>query len=74
MWLICCLQVSIGDPELDGFKVQLIDTCGLEDPEAGDTVNYGVSNLPPRTSILQCICCMKLITAQLLDRGTAPAA
>jgi len=34
-------QVSIGDPELDGFKVQLIDTCGLEDPEAGDTVNYG---------------------------------
>jgi hypothetical protein len=32
----------MGDPELDGFKVQLIDTCGLEDPEAGDSVNYGV--------------------------------
>ncbi|KAG1679820.1 hypothetical protein FOA52_012732 [Chlamydomonas sp. UWO 241] len=24
----------------DGLKVKLIDTCGLEDPEAGDTVNY----------------------------------
>ncbi|KAF6261872.1 TOC34m [Scenedesmus sp. NREL 46B-D3] len=33
-------QVSLGDPELDGFRVKIIDTCGLEDPEAGDTVNY----------------------------------
>lgn len=28
--------------DLEGFKLKLIDTCGLEDPEAGDTVNYGV--------------------------------
>ncbi|KAF8061109.1 TOC34 [Scenedesmus sp. PABB004] len=33
-------QVSLGDGELDGFRVKIIDTCGLEDPEAGDTVNY----------------------------------
>eukprot|EP00879_Flechtneria_rotunda_P017862 GHRR01018722.1.p1 GENE.GHRR01018722.1~~GHRR01018722.1.p1 ORF type:complete len:386 (+),score=140.67 GHRR01018722.1:145-1302(+) len=33
-------QVTLGDPELDGFKVKIIDTYGLEDPEAGDTVNY----------------------------------
>ncbi|GFR43145.1 hypothetical protein Agub_g4168 [Astrephomene gubernaculifera] len=34
-------QVAVGDPEVDGFRLKLIDTCGLEDPEAGDTVNYG---------------------------------
>ncbi len=39
---MCCLQVTLGDPELDGFKLRLIDTCGVEDPEAGDTVNYPV--------------------------------
>lgn len=33
-------QVSLGDAELDGFRLKIIDTCGLEDPEAGDTVNY----------------------------------
>lgn len=33
-------QVTLANPELDGFKVKVIDTCGLEDPEAGDTVNY----------------------------------
>jgi len=27
---------------LEGFKLRLIDTCGLEDPEAGDTINYVV--------------------------------
>jgi hypothetical protein len=37
-------QVSLGDAELDGFRVKIIDTCGLEDPEAGDTVNYTVSS------------------------------
>lgn len=38
----CCVsvQVTVGDTELDGFRLKLIDTCGLEDPEAGDTVNY----------------------------------
>jgi len=36
-------QVSLGDEALDGFRLTLIDTCGLEDPEAGDTVSYGVS-------------------------------
>lgn len=34
-------QVAIGNPEVDGLRIRLIDTCGLEDPEAGDTVNYG---------------------------------
>ncbi|GBF87561.1 translocase of chloroplast-like protein [Raphidocelis subcapitata] len=34
-------QVSLGDDALDGFRLTLIDTCGLEDPEAGDTVSYG---------------------------------
>jgi predicted GTPase len=34
--------VTLGDPELHGFRVKIIDTCGLEDPEAGDTVNYTV--------------------------------
>lgn len=38
-------QVVVGDPEVDGFRVKFIDTCGLEDPEAGDTVNYMVSLL-----------------------------
>lgn len=33
-------QVVVGDPDVDGFRVKVIDTCGLEDPEAGDTVNY----------------------------------
>nr|BAU61571.1 chloroplast outer envelope protein [Gonium pectorale] len=32
-------QVSISDDEIDGFRIRLIDTCGLEDSEAGDTVN-----------------------------------
>lgn len=35
-------QVVVGDPEVDGFRLKLVDTCGLEDPEAGDTVNYMV--------------------------------
>lgn len=39
-------QVVMGDGELDGFRLKLIDTCGLEDPEAGDTVNYTVRLLP----------------------------
>ncbi|KAI8464195.1 MAG: TOC34m [Monoraphidium minutum] len=34
-------QVALGDSDLDGFRLTLIDTCGLEDPEAGDTVSYG---------------------------------
>jgi hypothetical protein len=46
--LFLLLQVSLGDAELDGFRVKIIDTCGLEDPEAGDTVNYTV-----RTAQLQ---------------------
>ncbi|KAG2492652.1 hypothetical protein HYH03_009068 [Edaphochlamys debaryana] len=33
-------QVEVGDAEVDGLRIKLIDTCGLEDPEAGDTVNY----------------------------------
>ena len=33
-------QVEDPDSGADGFRVKLIDTCGLEDPEAGDTVNY----------------------------------
>jgi hypothetical protein len=37
------IQVAVGDEGLDGFRLTLIDTCGLEDPEAGDTVSYGVS-------------------------------
>ncbi len=32
-------------PQVDGLRIRLIDTCGLEDPEAGDTVNYGVSGV-----------------------------
>nr|BAU61608.1 chloroplast outer envelope protein [Gonium pectorale] len=32
-------HVSIADDEIDGFRIRLIDTCGLEDSEAGDTVN-----------------------------------
>jgi hypothetical protein len=35
--------VVVGDPDVDGFRFKVIDTCGLEDPEAGDTVNYMVS-------------------------------
>lgn len=34
--------LQLGGDEADGFKLKLIDTCGLEDPEAGDTVNYTV--------------------------------
>nr|ADI46839.1 TOC34f [Volvox carteri f. nagariensis] len=34
-------HISVGDPEIDGLRIKLIDTCGLEDPEAGDTVNWG---------------------------------
>ncbi|GIL53542.1 hypothetical protein Vafri_9118 [Volvox africanus] len=34
-------QVAVGNPEVDGLRLKLIDTCGLEDPEAGDTVNWG---------------------------------
>ncbi|GLC41020.1 Translocase of chloroplast [Pleodorina starrii] len=34
-------QVAVGDPEVDGLRLKIIDTCGLEDPEAGDTVNWG---------------------------------
>jgi hypothetical protein len=34
-------QVTLGD-DLDGFKVKIIDTCGLEEAEAGDSVSYGV--------------------------------
>nr|ADF43174.1 TOC34m [Chlamydomonas reinhardtii] len=34
-------QVAVGNSEVDGFRLKLIDTCGLEDPEAGDTVNLG---------------------------------
>lgn len=33
-------QVVVGDPDVDGFRLKVVDTCGLEDPEAGDTVNY----------------------------------
>lgn len=33
------------DEVVGGFRVRLIDTCGLEDPEAGDTVNYAVSTM-----------------------------
>jgi len=40
--VLCVLQVVVGDPDVDGFRVKVIDTCGLEDPEAGDTVNYMV--------------------------------
>lgn len=36
-------QVAVGDASVDGFRVTLLDTCGLEDPEAGDSVNYMVS-------------------------------
>jgi hypothetical protein len=36
-------QVVVGDPDVDGFRLKVVDTCGLEDPEAGDTVNYMVS-------------------------------
>ncbi|PNH07472.1 Translocase of chloroplast 33, chloroplastic [Tetrabaena socialis] len=38
-------QVAVGDPEVDGLRLKLIDTCGLEDPEAGDTVNFGLHAL-----------------------------
>lgn len=41
--LINLIQVAVGDAEIDGFKIKLIDTCGLEDAEGGDTVNFGVS-------------------------------
>nr|ADI46934.1 TOC34m [Volvox carteri f. nagariensis] len=34
-------RVAVGDPQIDGLRLKLIDTCGLEDPEAGDTVNWG---------------------------------
>nr|BCL66247.1 translocon at the outer envelope membrane of chloroplasts 34 [Volvox reticuliferus] len=34
-------QIAMGNPEVDGLRLKLIDTCGLEDPEAGDTVNWG---------------------------------
>nr|BCL66170.1 translocon at the outer envelope membrane of chloroplasts 34 [Volvox reticuliferus] len=34
-------QVAIGSHEVDGLRLKLIDTCGLEDAEAGDTVNWG---------------------------------
>jgi len=36
------LQVDFADSSADGFRIKLIDTCGLEDPEAGDTVNQAV--------------------------------
>lgn len=32
-------HVEDASSSADGFKLSLIDTCGLEDPEAGDTVN-----------------------------------
>ncbi len=32
-------QVEAPQSGADGFRVKLIDTCGLEDPEAGDSVN-----------------------------------
>lgn len=42
--MLCVLvQVVVGDPDVDGFRLKVVDTCGLEDPEAGDTVNYMVS-------------------------------
>jgi hypothetical protein len=43
--VVCCVcaQVVVGDPDVDGFRLKVVDTCGLEDPEAGDTVNYMVS-------------------------------
>eukprot|EP00798_Chlamydomonas_sp_ICE-L_P030488 gene30488-35505_t len=31
--------VEMEGHDADGFRVKLIDTCGLEDPEAGDTIN-----------------------------------
>lgn len=31
-----------GLEEVEGLKIKLIDTCGLEDPEAGDTVHHVV--------------------------------
>lgn len=55
-------QVAIGDGDLDGFRLRVIDTCGLEDPEAGDTVNYGVCThccallLCARFAVLLCRC------------------
>jgi predicted GTPase len=33
-------QIEDSESGADGFRIKLIDTCGLEDPEAGDTVNY----------------------------------
>jgi tRNA U34 5-carboxymethylaminomethyl modifying GTPase MnmE/TrmE len=36
-------QVALGGAggDEEGFRLTLIDTCGLEDPEAGDAVSYG---------------------------------
>ncbi|KAJ9506779.1 hypothetical protein QJQ45_002996 [Haematococcus lacustris] len=31
---------SSSGPDVEGFRIKLIDTCGLEDPDAGDTVHY----------------------------------
>nr|QKY15067.1 TOC34 (TOC34) [Polytomella parva] len=33
-------EVSIRDPSIDGFKIKIYDTCGLEDPESGDYASY----------------------------------
>ncbi|GAX84047.1 hypothetical protein CEUSTIGMA_g11471.t1 [Chlamydomonas eustigma] len=33
-------QIEAPDTELAGFRIKVIDTCGLEDPEGGDSVNY----------------------------------
>ena len=41
--LLAYSQVEYADSSADGFRIKLIDTCGLEDPEAGDTVNQTVS-------------------------------
>lgn len=36
-------QVTGMGADLDGFKIKIIDTCGLESPEGGDAVNHAVS-------------------------------
>lgn len=40
LWLVQ-IGADAGE-EAEGLKVKVIDTCGLEDPEAGDTVHYTV--------------------------------
>jgi AIG1 family len=63
-------QVAIGDGDLDGFRLRVIDTCGLEDPEAGDTVNYGVC---ARAAAVCAFCCAALPPWPAAAGSCAPA-